>query len=202
MLFKQEFHQRIVDDTITTTYWWWKTARVKVGNTYRLNSEGVVKVDGIRSLAMSDISEYEAQVSGFESREALIAQMTQPRTIGEDSSICRVAFHYMSPDRNPFVDVSDDVTTDELGALIQRLQKMDSRDRSGSWTAQTLTLIDANPIVASSQLAPTAGMETKTFKATVRKLKRLGLTISYETGYGLTSLGSRVLSSIVDGGLS
>ena len=62
MLFKQEFHQRIVDDTITTTYWWWKTARVKVGNTYRLNSEGVVKVDGIRSLAMSDISEYEAQV--------------------------------------------------------------------------------------------------------------------------------------------
>ncbi|MAP39567.1 MAG: hypothetical protein CL879_08120 [Dehalococcoidia bacterium] len=86
--------------------------------------------------------------------------------------------------------------------MIQRLQKMDSCDRSDSWTAQTLTLIDANPIVASSQLAPTAGMETKTFKATVRKLKRLGLTISYETGQGLTSLGSRVLSSIVDGGLS
>ena len=68
MLFKQEFHQRIVGDTITTTYWWWKTARVKVGNTYRLNSEGVVKVDGIRSLAMSDISEDETQASGFESR--------------------------------------------------------------------------------------------------------------------------------------
>jgi len=115
MLFKQEFHQRIVEGTITMTYRWWKTARVKVGNTYRLNSEGVVKVDGIRSLAMSDISEYEAQVSGFESREALIAQMTRSGTIGEDSSVCRVAFHYMSPDRNPFVDVSDDVTTDELG---------------------------------------------------------------------------------------
>ena len=185
MLFKQEFHQRIVDDTITTTYWWWKTARVKVGNTYRLNSEGVVKVDGIRSLAMSDISEYEAQVSGFESREALIAQMTRSGTIGEDSSVFRVAFHYVSSDRNPFADVSDDVTVDELRALSQRLQKMDSRDRRGSWTAQTLTLIDANPIVASSQLAPTAGMETKTFKTTVRKLTRLGLTISYETGHRL-----------------
>ena len=99
-------------------------------------------------------------------------------------------------------NVFDDVTADELRALIQRLQKMGSRGRSGSWTAQMLTLIDANPIVASSQLAPTAGMETKTFKASVRKLKRLGLTISYETGYGLTSLDSRVLSSIVDGGLS
>ena len=41
--------------------------------------------------------------------------MTRSGTIGEDSSVCRVAFHYMSPDRNPFVDVSDDVTTDELG---------------------------------------------------------------------------------------
>ena len=79
---------------------------------------------------------------------------------------------------------------------------MDSCDRSGSWTAQTLTLIDANPIVASSQLAPTAGIEIIILKANVLKVKRHGLTISYETGYGLTSPGSRVLSSIVDGGLS
>jgi len=128
--------------------------------------------------------------------------MARSGTIGEDSSVFRVAFHYVSSDRNPFADVSDDVIADELRALIQRLQKTDSRGRIGSWTAQTLTLIDANPIVACSQLAPTAGMETKTFKANVRKLKRLGLTISYETGYGLTSLDSRVLSSIVDGGLS
>ena len=68
MLFKQEFHQRLVDGTITTTYRWWKTAKVKVGNTYLLNSEGVVKVDGICRLGMSDISEDEAQASGFESR--------------------------------------------------------------------------------------------------------------------------------------
>jgi len=116
MLFKQDFHQRLVDGTITTTYRWWKTARVKAGNTYRLNSEGVVKVDGIRSLAMSDISEDEAQASGFESREALIAQLAWSGTIGEDSSVFRVAFHYVSPDRNPFADVSDDVTVDELRA--------------------------------------------------------------------------------------
>jgi hypothetical protein len=116
MLFKQDFHQRLVDGTITTTYRWWKTARVKAGNTYRLNSEGVVKVDGIRSLAMSDISEGEAQASGCESREALIAQLARSGTIGEDSSVFRVAFHYVSPDRNPFADVSDDVTVDELRA--------------------------------------------------------------------------------------
>ena len=128
--------------------------------------------------------------------------MARSGTIGEDSSVFRMAFHYVSSNRNPFADVSDDVTADELRALIQRLQKTDSRGRIGSWTAQTLTLIDANPIVASSQLVLTAGMETKTFRANVRKLKRLGLTISYETGYGLTSPGSSGLSSIVVGGLS
>ena len=128
--------------------------------------------------------------------------MARSGTIGEDSSVFRVAFHYVSSDRNLFADVSDDVTADELRALIQRLQKTDSRGRIGSWTAQTLTLKDANPIVASSQLAPTAAMETKTFKANDRKVKRLGLTISYETGHRLISPGSRVLSSIVDGGLS
>ena len=58
--------------------------------------------------------------------------MARPGTIGGDSSVFRVAFHYVSSDRNPFADVSGDVTADELGALIQRLQKMDSRGPSGS----------------------------------------------------------------------
>ena len=58
--------------------------------------------------------------------------MARSGTIGEDSSVLRVAFHYVSSDRNPFADVSDGVTADELRALIQRLQKMDSRGPSGS----------------------------------------------------------------------
>ena len=37
-------------------------------------------------------------------------------------------------------------------------------------------------------------METLAFKANVRKLKALGLTISHETGYELTALGRDVLS--------
>ena len=58
--------------------------------------------------------------------------MTRSGTIGEDSSVFRVAFHYVSSDRNPFADVSDDVIADELRALIQRLQKTDSRGQIGS----------------------------------------------------------------------
>ena len=61
------------------------------------------------------------------------------------------------------------------------------------WTGATLALIAANPRVAASRLAPRLGLETAPFKSNVRRLKALGLTISHDTGYTLTSLGVRVL---------
>ena len=76
---------------------------------------------------------------------------------------------------------------------MERLKNMDARSRAGPWTGATLALIDAHPRLAASQLAPRLGMETPQFKSNVRKLKGLGLTVSFGTGYGLTSLGARVL---------
>ncbi len=43
------------------------------------------------------------------------------------------------------------------------------------------------------------GWETPVFKANVRKLKRLGLTQSLETGYSLTDLGEQVAALMNDG---
>ena len=87
-------------------------------------------------------------------------------------------------------------------ALLGRLQNMDARSRAGPWTGATLALIDARSRVAASHLAPRLGMETPHFKSNVRQLKGLGLTISYGTGYGLTSLGARHRRAhgILDGG--
>ncbi|MBK6662958.1 MAG: hypothetical protein IPG47_09480 [Thermoflexaceae bacterium] len=58
----------------------------------------------------------------------------------------------------------------------------------------TLRAIADRPQVAARILAADGGMETLPFKANVRKLKALGLTISHETGYELTALGRDVLS--------
>ncbi len=59
----------------------------------------------------------------------------------------------------------------------------------GPWTKQILAIIAQNPRTAASKLAPMLGRETRPFKADVRKLKKLGLTVSYEVGYALTQLG-------------
>jgi hypothetical protein len=49
--------------------------------------------------------------------------------------------------------------------------------------------------VAASRLAKALDRETAPFKADVRKLKRLGLTVSYEVGYDLSPRGRAFLAA-------
>ena len=193
MLFKHAFHPAIAAGTITTTYRAWSSARVKVGNTYRLNAEGVVAVDEVMETLAAKITDTEAQACGFASRNELLGQLFRPGRGDPEATVFRIRFHYRSAARDAMADVSANVSTQQLHELIVRLQKMDARSRAGPWTGATLALIHANPQVAASRLAPQLHMETPQFKGNVCKLKELGLTISYETGYAVTSLGARVL---------
>jgi hypothetical protein len=59
----------------------------------------------------------------------------------------------------------------------------------------TLLTIRRRPRVAASRLAKALGRETQPFKADVRKLKRLGLTVSYEVGYDLSPRGRAFLAA-------
>ena len=197
MLFKGSFHEAIASGAITVTYRAWKSARVKVGNRYRLNAEGVVAVDEVRETAVTEITDAAARASGFASRDALLKHLFPARAGDPAATVFEVRFHYLPDPRTPVTDVPADVSADALHGLLGRLRNMDIRSRTGPWTGAALALIDANPRVAASRLAPRLGMETAPFKRNVRKLKALGLTISHDTGYTLTSLGTRVLR---DGG--
>ena len=197
MLFKYSFHQAIASGAITVTYRAWKSARVKVGNRYRLNAEGVVAVDEVRETAVTEITDAAARASGFASRDALLKHLFPARARAPAATVFEVRFHYLPDPRTPVADVSADIAEGALRGLLSRLRNMNSRSHTGPWTGATLALIDANPRVSASRLAPRLGMETAPFKSNVRKLKALGLTFSHDTGYTLTSLGTRVLR---DGG--
>ena len=193
MLFKGSFHEAIASGAITVTYRAWKSVRVKVGNRYRLNAEGVVAVDEVRETAVTEITDAAARASGFASRDALLKHLFPARAGDPAATVFEVRFHYLPDRRTPVTDVPADVSADALHGLLGRLRNMDIRSRTGPWTGAALALIDANPRVAASRLAPRLGMETVPFKSNVRKLKALGLTISHDTGYTLTALGARVL---------
>ena len=193
MLFKHSFHQAIANGEIGVTYRAWKRARVKVGNRYRLNAGGVVEVDEVRETPVAQVTDAAAYASGFSSRDALLRQLL-PRGAGAPpTTVFEVCFHYVADPRTPVADVSAAVAEEVLHDLLGRLRNMDARSRVGPWTGATLALIAANPRVAASRLAPRLGLDTAPFKSNVRKLKALGLTISHDTGYTLTSLGARVL---------
>jgi len=71
---------------------------------------------------------------------------------------------------------------------------------AGLWAAGTaaargksVLLLEKNPRVAASKLAAKVGRETASFKIDVRKLKRLGLTQSFEVGYELSPRGRAFL---------
>ena len=193
MLFKYSFHAPIANGAITVTYRAWKSARVKVGNRYRLNAGGVVAVDDVRAVPVVRITDAAARASGFPSRDALLRQLVPPGARNSPDTVFEVRFHYVRDPRTPVADVSADVAEEALQDLAGRLRNMDARSRTGPWTRATLAMIDTAPLLAASRLAPRLAMETAPFKRNVRKLKALGLTISHDTGYTLTSLGARVL---------
>ena len=193
MLFKYSFHQRIANGAITVTYRAWQRARVKLGNSYRLNADGVVAVDEVRETPLAQITDAAARASGFTSRDALLRQLSPAADGAHPATVFEIRFHYLPDRRSPAADVSAGVAEDALRDLLGRLRNMDARSRAGPWTHATLALIDANPRGPASRLAPRLGLETEPFKNNVRKMKALGLTISHDTGYTLTSLGARVL---------
>ena len=84
----------------------------------------------------------------------------------------------------------------ERAKLVQRLDGMDARSRSGPWTREVLRRIAAAPGKRAADLAAGLGEETRPFKARVRRLKELGLTESLEVGYRLSPRGRTVLKHL------
>ena len=72
---------------------------------------------------------------------------------------------------------------------------MDQRSPRGAWTHAVLQAIETQPQVPARILCAPLDWERLDFKAHVRKLKAIGLTISHEVGYELSDLGRRYVAS-------
>lgn len=195
MLFKQAFHPAIIDGSITLTFRRWKRRQVKAGGSYRFGSGstgGALEVSAVDVVSPDTITDAEARRAGFDDRAALLDVLGPAGTGASDepNEVFRVEFSFVRR-ADERVRLAADADLDSAGRdeIAVRLAGMDSRSRRGPWTAQTLEVIAEQPRVAASKLAPLLGMETAPFKANVRKLKALGLTISHETGYELSPRG-------------
>ena len=178
MLFKQAILTKVRAGEVSVAFRRWTKPSVKAGG-FRVTSIGRLAIDEVRPVREADITEAEARLAGEASRADLMAALAKGK--GE---LHRIAFHLEGEDPRIALRETSQLPAADRAALKQRLARMDGK---APWTTLFMDLIAAHPGRRAGDLAPMAGLETPEFKVRVRRLKALGLTISLETGYRLSS---------------
>lgn len=199
MQFRARDEARIAAGEVTLTFRRWRSPQARVGGRYRVGG-GSVEVQEVRKIAPEELTTSDARAAGHDSPAEALAEIDRQRRRGADpdAPLYRVAFRYAGAHIDPRTRLAAD---DALGGeavdnLIARLAKMDARSPRGAWTRATLEAIAAQPGRRAGDLAAAVGCKTARYKADVRKLKALGLTISLEVGYQLSPRGEALLAAL------
>jgi hypothetical protein len=197
LLFRREDRERVASGEITVTFRLWKSAHVKAGKAYETGF-GAVLVEDVRVLPAALVAEEDVPLTGCASIEQVwrLAGEHTGAPVGLDTLLHRVQFRFLG--RVPPAAASQRELDRET--LRVRLARLDAAHARGPWTLAVLRLIESAPRVPARLLAAELGWETPEFKAHVRKLKALGLTLSHETGYELSDAGRRYLQEGLEPG--
>lgn len=189
LLFQKRFLAGLTEGSITLTFRHWDKPKVRPGGRYRCHPIGVVQVDDLRKIRVGEISENDASRAGFTSLADLLKYLGEMRDgLENDHEVYRVELHYGGDGDRVEAAMQSDLSDADVEEIRARLEKMD-RASDKPWTRTTMKLIESTPRVAASKLAAKMGQETLPFKARVVKLKKLGLTQSFEVGYEISPRG-------------
>lgn len=191
VLFEGRFWPGIADGSITVTFRRWKRPQVVTGRPYRTGG-GIVVVDAVDHVTTEAITDRDARAAGYPDAATLVADLRG----SPDLAITRIRFH-RSPDPDPraVLAADDQLDDDAVAAIAARLARLDRASTIGPWTHRYLRLIADHPERRAPDLAAMEGRETAPFKLDVRKLKNLGLTLSFPVGYRLSPRGAAYLAT-------
>ena len=191
MLIPKPFWEPIASGEVTLVFRRWKRPQVVAGRTYR-TAAGRLDVSDVTIVEETEITPEDARRAGYETAEALVAEFRNDPT----DPIYRIEFRHLD-EPDPRTELANDVDLDpgDIDEIDRRLERLDKASSHGAWTLETLELIEANPERRAPDLAEMVGRETKPFKLDVRKLKNLGLTLSFRIGYRLSPRGEAYLAA-------
>jgi hypothetical protein len=176
VLFRPADLEGIQAGRITLAFRRWEAPRVKAGSKLR-TPIGVLEVTAVDKVTR--VTNRDAKAAGYASGQAVLDAF--PTRTGD---FYRIALHLAGPD--PRLALRE---TPPDAAVFAKLERM------GDWTYAVLQAIADHPGLRAPDLAASFGRETLPFKRDVRKLKELGLTISLDVGYELSTRGQVTLSS-------
>ena len=191
MLIKRVVLDQIVEGNIDLIFRKWRKPTVKQGGQLR-TSVGMLDIGSVDKVAKSKITLAEAERAGFETKAALLRELDS-RSEGD---VYRIAVAHGGVDPRIALRENADLSAEDIAELQARLERLDTSSKRGPWTTTFLKLLDANPQVRAPDLAAGLGLDKPTFKNDVRKLKGLGLTISYSPGYELSPRGKAYLDTL------
>ena len=189
MLLPPKVAQGIADGSVTLAFRRWRKQDVKPGATFK-SGGGVVRVDAVEVIDPAAITDAEAVLAGHPDAAAVRKRLAPD----ESWSTYKVTLAYAGPDPRIALRESADLTDEDVAALDTKLERLDKASSHGPWTMRTLELIRQQPQRRAPDLAEIEGRETAPFKIDVRKLKALGLTISYPVGYEISPRGLAYLA--------
>ena len=186
MLFEQRFWPGIADGSITLTFRRWRTPRAVAGRRHRVAGGGLIEIDAVTVVSPDSITDADARAAGYPGVGALSDNLRG----AEELPLYRVEFHHAGADPRTALAAGEQMDAEQRAELDRRLARLDAASMHGPWTAAILDVIAAKPGVRAGDLAAALGRERDPFKADVRKLKNLGLTLSLEVGYRLSPRGA------------
>ena len=195
LLFQKRFHAGLVSGEITLTFRRWARTHVRAGGRYRCHPIGVLEVTDVREVRVDEISEADALSTGFPTRAELLEYMAgaNDAPLLASSKVFRVQLRHGGDGDRVELALEDQLSAEDIATIAAKLAKLDAKR---AWTRKTLAIIAERPRVAASQLAAALGYKDKLeFKEEVRKLKKLGLTQSFEVGYEVSPRGRAFLAA-------
>jgi hypothetical protein len=191
LLFKKPFWERLQSGAITLTFRRWAKPHVRPGGRYRCHPIGVLEVDAIAKVPAGAITAEDAARAGFDSLPALRAYLEELGPLGDADELWRVELHHGGDGDRVELALADALSPEDIEVITKKLKKLDGKK---PWTDKTFAIIQKHPRVAASKLAAKLDRETHPFKIEVRKLKKLGLTQSFEVGYEISPRGKAYLA--------
>ena len=151
MLLRRAVLEAIRDGRVDLAFRRWKRPRVLAGTRMRTQL-GLVEVIDVEVVERGAITEAEARRAGHRSAGELL-EMLDSRDEGE---IHRVELRWAGADPRVELRERDELSSEELDEIAERLERLDHASRRGPWTRTVLELIRERPEVRAPDLAAVA----------------------------------------------
>ncbi len=189
MLLKRPVLDRIADGSITEIYRRWKRPTVRAGGTLN-TSVGQLDIVSVEEVSESDLDDAAARNAGFDTAGELVDSLRS----GPDRTLYRIGVAFAGEDPRIALRQRSGLSSEEVASLDRTFAGMDRGiDDNRLECVALLRLLEQNEGVRAPDLAVRLGVETKWFKARIRRLKTHGLTESLPVGYRVSPRGRAAL---------